>query len=98
MGHVCEAQHGTAQAAEAAPLAERERPAGHGVVGTAFHSTEGMQHLDVRQSGNGVVITSSPAEIDGVPASWPLRLRSEVDGGLNEVGADSRPGVATSSA
>lgn len=55
--------------------------------GTAFHSTEGMQHLDVRRSGNGILITSSPAEIDGVPASWPLRLRNDVDGGLNEVGA-----------
>ncbi|ROQ78421.1 hypothetical protein EDD95_5067 [Streptomyces sp. CEV 2-1] len=54
--------------------------------GTAFHSTEGMQHLDVRQSGNGILITSSPAEIDGLPASWPLRLRNDVDGGLNEVG------------
>ncbi|MGJ5899235.1 hypothetical protein ACSCBZ_45960 [Streptomyces niveiscabiei] len=55
--------------------------------GTAFHSTRGMQHLDVRQSGNGILITSSPAEIDGVPAAWPLRLRNDVDGGLNEVGA-----------
>ncbi|MEH0467173.1 hypothetical protein [Streptomyces acidiscabies] len=54
--------------------------------GTAY-STEGMLHLDVRQSGNGILITSSPAEIDGVPASWPLRLRNDVDGGLNEVGA-----------
>ncbi|MEU0436030.1 hypothetical protein ABZ153_31195 [Streptomyces sp. NPDC006290] len=42
--------------------------------GTAFHSTAGMQHLDVRQSGNGILITSSLAEIDGVPAPWPLRL------------------------
>jgi hypothetical protein len=55
--------------------------------GTAFHSTEGMQHLDVRRSGNGILITSSPAEIDGVPASWPLRLGNDADGGLNEVGA-----------
>ncbi|MDJ0385199.1 hypothetical protein [Streptomyces sp. G-G2] len=56
--------------------------------GTVFHSTEGMQHLDVRQSGNGVLITSAPAEIDGVPAAWPLRLRNEDDGqGLNELGA-----------
>ncbi|MDX2997238.1 hypothetical protein [Streptomyces scabiei] len=55
--------------------------------GTAFHSTRGMQHLDVRQSGNGILITSSPAEIDGVPAAWPLRLRNDDDGqGLNEVG------------
>ncbi|MFJ8162462.1 hypothetical protein ACIRBY_16240 [Streptomyces sp. NPDC096136] len=28
--------------------------------GTAFHSVLGMVHLDVRQSGNGIVITSSP--------------------------------------
>ncbi|MFI6150695.1 hypothetical protein [Streptomyces sp. NPDC051109] len=33
--------------------------------GTAFHSVLGMVHLDVRQSGNGILITSSPAEIDG---------------------------------
>lgn len=56
--------------------------------GTAFHSTRGMQHLDVRQSGNGILITSSPAEIDGAPASWALRLRNDDDGqGLNEMGA-----------
>lgn len=56
--------------------------------GTAFHSTEGMHHLDVRQSGNGILITSSPAEIDGAPASWALRLRNDDDGqGLNELGA-----------
>ncbi|MEU3407647.1 hypothetical protein ABZ766_27385 [Streptomyces sp. NPDC006670] len=36
--------------------------------GTAFHSDLGMVHLDVRQSGNGILITSSPAEIDGAPA------------------------------
>ncbi|CAC36705.1 hypothetical protein [Streptomyces coelicolor A3(2)] len=65
---------------------ENDRPATEW-FGTAFHSTAGMQHLDVRRSGNGVLITSSPAEIDGVPASWPLRLRNDVDGGLNEVGA-----------
>ncbi|MFJ3176379.1 hypothetical protein ACIPJK_37215 [Streptomyces roseus] len=35
--------------------------------GTAFHSVLGMVHLDVRQSGNGILITSSPAEIDGAP-------------------------------
>jgi hypothetical protein len=46
-----------------------------------------MQHLDVRQSGNGILITSSPAEIDGVPASWPLRLRNDDGQGLTEVGA-----------
>ncbi|WP_405204075.1 hypothetical protein OG795_00055 [[Kitasatospora] papulosa] len=55
--------------------------------GTAFHSIEGMQHLDVRHSGNSILITSSPAEIDGVPASWPLRLRNDGGSGLNEVGA-----------
>ncbi|MEU7429102.1 hypothetical protein [Streptomyces sp. NPDC040750] len=56
--------------------------------GTAFHSTRGMQHLDVRQSGNGILITSSPAEIDGAPAAWPLRLRNDDDGqGLKEVAA-----------
>lgn len=56
--------------------------------GTALHPTEGMQHLDVRRSGNGILITSSPAEIDGAPASWALRLRNDDDGqGLNELGA-----------
>ncbi|MGW2892314.1 hypothetical protein ACWDDN_44870 [Streptomyces griseoruber] len=55
--------------------------------GTAFHSTRGMQHLDVRQSGNGVLITSSPAEIDGVAACWPLRLRNDDGQGLTEVAA-----------
>ncbi|MFD9831955.1 hypothetical protein ACFWZK_24515 [[Kitasatospora] papulosa] len=51
---------------------ERDRPATEW-SGTAFNSTEGTQHLDVRQSSNGVLITSTPAEVDGVPASWPLR-------------------------
>ncbi|MFB8039063.1 hypothetical protein ACFC5Z_40460 [Streptomyces sp. NPDC056004] len=56
--------------------------------GTAFHSIEGMHHLDVRQSGNGILLTSSPAEVDGVPAAWPLRLRNDDNGqGLNELGA-----------
>ncbi|MGW6602395.1 hypothetical protein [Streptomyces sp. NPDC055036] len=56
--------------------------------GTAYHPTEGMQHLDVRQSGNGILITSSPAEIDGAPASWALRLRNDDNGqALNEWGA-----------
>ncbi|MFE4861827.1 hypothetical protein [Streptomyces sp. NPDC056670] len=45
------------------------------------------EHLDVRQSGNGILITSSPAEFDGAPASWQLRLRNDDDGqGLNEMG------------
>ncbi|MFD3565468.1 hypothetical protein ACFWVU_38260 [Streptomyces sp. NPDC058686] len=66
---------------------ESDRPATEW-FGTAFHSTEGMQHLDVRQSGNGILITSSPAEIDGAPASWALRLRNDDDGlALNEWGA-----------
>ncbi|MFE4692064.1 hypothetical protein ACFRH6_18670 [Streptomyces sp. NPDC056749] len=38
--------------------------------GTAFHSIEGMQHLDVRQSGNGILITSVAA------AMRPERRRS----------------------
>lgn len=55
--------------------------------GTAF-STEGMHHLDVRQSGNGILITTSPAEVDGTAAAWPLRLRNDDDGqGLNDLGA-----------
>ncbi|WP_234384836.1 hypothetical protein [Streptomyces sp. MMG1121] len=56
-----------------------------------------MQHLDVRQSGNGVLITSSPAEIDGIPASWPLRLRNDDDGqGCTRWGRPSLLGAATS--
>lgn len=63
--------------------------------GTAFHSTEGMHHLDVRQSGNGILITSSPAEIDGTLAAWPLRLRNDDNGqGLNELGAALAAGRA----
>ena len=47
-----------------------------------------MHHLDVRQSGNGILITSPPAEVDGVPAAWPLRLRNDDNGqGLVELGA-----------
>ncbi len=56
--------------------------------GTAFHSTEGMHHLDVRPSGNGILITSSPAEVDGAPAAWSLCLRNVDDGrGLDALGA-----------
>ncbi|MFF2721354.1 hypothetical protein [Streptomyces sp. NPDC058011] len=56
--------------------------------GTAFHSTQGMHHLDVRQSGNGILITCSPAEVDGSPAAWPLRLRNDDNGrGLTHLGA-----------
>ncbi|MDW4912521.1 hypothetical protein [Streptomyces californicus] len=55
--------------------------------GTGFHSTDGMQHLDVRQSGNGILITSAPAEVDGVLAGWPLRIRNDDNGqGLTELG------------
>ncbi|MCX4546761.1 hypothetical protein [Streptomyces sp. NBC_01565] len=54
--------------------------------GTAFHSVLGMLHLDVRRSGNGILITSSPAEIDGAPASWQLRLRNDDGQGLTEMG------------
>ncbi|MGW7328196.1 hypothetical protein ACWGIU_06165 [Streptomyces sp. NPDC054840] len=60
---------------------------------TAFHSVRGIQHLDVRQSGNSILITSSPAEIDGAPASWQLRLRNDDEGqGLNEMGAALKAG------
>ncbi|MGW0538378.1 hypothetical protein [Streptomyces sp. NPDC003032] len=63
--------------------------------GTAFHSTKGMQHLDVRQSGNGVLITSSPAKIDGAEGCWPLRLRNDDDGqGLTKVAAALAAGRA----
>ncbi|MFH8893612.1 hypothetical protein [Streptomyces sp. NPDC017949] len=61
--------------------------------GTAFHSVLGMLHLDVRRSGNGILITSSPVEIDGAPASWQLRLRNDDDGqGLNEMGTAMKAG------
>jgi hypothetical protein len=47
-----------------------------------------MQHLNVRQSGNGILIASCLAETDGVPASWPLRPRNDDNGqGLNALGA-----------
>ncbi|MEU3774203.1 hypothetical protein AB0F11_13535 [Streptomyces sp. NPDC032472] len=60
---------------------------------TTFHSVLGMVHLDVRQSGNGILITSSPADIDGAPASWQLRLRNDDDGqGLTEVGTAMKAG------
>ncbi|MDJ0466029.1 hypothetical protein [Streptomyces sp. H27-C3] len=69
------------------PQAKREQPTTEW-FGTAFHSTEGMYHLDVRQSGNGILITSSPAEMDGVPAAWALRLRNDDNGqGLTDLGA-----------
>ncbi|MFE6912170.1 hypothetical protein [Streptomyces erythrochromogenes] len=61
--------------------------------GTVVHPVLGMLHLDVRQSGNGILITSSPAEIDGAPASWQLRLRNDDDGqGLNEMGTAMKAG------
>ncbi|WP_406368322.1 hypothetical protein [Streptomyces sp. NBC_01546] len=60
--------------------------------GTAFHSVLGRLHLDVRRSGNGILITSSPAEIDGAPASWQLRLRNDDGRGLNETGAVLKAG------
>lgn len=54
-----------------------------------------MYHLDVRQSGNGILITSSPAEVDGAPAAWPLRLRNDDNGrGLNDLGAALAAGQA----
>ncbi|MFD3472082.1 hypothetical protein ACFWWM_38330 [Streptomyces sp. NPDC058682] len=52
-----------------------------------------MMHLNVRRSGNGILITSSPAEIDGAPASWQLRLRNDDDGqGPNEMGTAMKVG------
>ncbi|MFD5510791.1 hypothetical protein ACFWIB_23885 [Streptomyces sp. NPDC127051] len=74
-----------------APRGEGGRPTEW--FGTAFHSVRGMQHLDVRRSGNGILITSSPAEIDGAPASWQLRLRNDDNGqGLNEMGTAMKAG------
>ncbi|MFG2715318.1 hypothetical protein ACGFX2_32865 [Streptomyces goshikiensis] len=56
--------------------------------GTSFHSTEGMHHLDVRQSGNGILITCSPAEVDGVAAAWSFRLVNDDNGReLTELGS-----------
>ncbi|WP_251019185.1 hypothetical protein [Streptomyces sp. ISL-11] len=42
----------------------------------------------MRQSGSGILITSSPAEVHGVPAAWPLRLPNDDNGqGLGELSA-----------
>ncbi|MFJ2061198.1 hypothetical protein ACIOMM_35510 [Streptomyces sp. NPDC087908] len=52
-----------------------------------------MVHLDVRQSGNGILITSSPAESDGAPALWQLRLRNDDEGQvLTEMGTAMKAG------
>ncbi|GAA3082927.1 hypothetical protein GCM10020000_81260 [Streptomyces olivoverticillatus] len=81
------AGHGTSQAAKKPhriPGVELERPEW---FGTAFHSVDGMQHLDVRPSGNGILITATPAEGNGRPAQWQLRLRNEDRGqGLRDLG------------
>lgn len=55
--------------------------------GTAFHSTSGMHHLDVRASGDGVLITASPAEVDGSAAVWQVRLRNDDTDALRAFGA-----------
>ncbi|MFD5892368.1 hypothetical protein ACFWHQ_41450, partial [Streptomyces sp. NPDC060334] len=74
-----------------APRGEGAQPAEW--FGTAFHSVLGMVHLDVRSSGNGILIASSPAEIDGAPASWQLRLRNDDEGqGLTEMGTAMEAG------
>ncbi|MEU4356296.1 hypothetical protein [Streptomyces virginiae] len=39
-----------------------------------------------------ILITSSPAEIDGAPASWQLRLRNDDGQGLNEMGTAMKAG------
>ncbi|MEJ8654835.1 hypothetical protein WKI65_44055 [Streptomyces sp. MS1.AVA.3] len=63
--------------------------------GTAFHSVAGMQHLDIRPSGNGVLLTSSPADLDGTLGVWQLRLRNDDEGrGLSELGAALAAGRA----
>ncbi|MFI9029904.1 hypothetical protein [Streptomyces sp. NPDC053560] len=63
--------------------------------GTAFHSVHGMYHLDVRQSGNGILLTASPAEADDAPAAWPLRLRNDDGGqGLRDLGTALATGQA----
>ncbi|MGR6998876.1 hypothetical protein ACU686_13235 [Yinghuangia aomiensis] len=56
-------------------------------AGTAFHSTGGMHHPDVRASGDGVLITASPAEVDGGAAVWQARLRNDERGELRAFGA-----------
>lgn len=76
--HVCEAGLGRHKVHKPrAPRGEGGQPTER--FGTAFHSVLGMLHLEVRRSVNGILITSSPAEIDGAPASWQLRLRKDDD-------------------
>ncbi|MGW1976721.1 hypothetical protein [Streptomyces sp. NPDC001889] len=67
----------------------------HEWFGTAFHSVTGMHHLDIRRSGNGVLVTAAPAEIDGAPGLWQLRLRSDDEGqGLSALGSALADGRA----
>lgn len=62
---------------------------------TAFHEELGMCHLDIRPSGNGVLITASPAEFNGSPAFWQVRLRNEDEGqGLRDLGTAFAAGRA----
>ncbi|MET7759942.1 hypothetical protein ABZT27_35435 [Streptomyces sp. NPDC005389] len=40
----------------------------------------------MRQSGNGILITSAPAEVDGALAGWPLRISNDDGQVLTELG------------
>ncbi|MET8704186.1 hypothetical protein ABZW10_35850 [Kitasatospora sp. NPDC004723] len=61
--------------------------------GSAVHSTQGLMHLDVRPAGNGLLITSSPAEAGDRTEAWQLRLRNDDGGqGLRDLAGAFRTG------
>ncbi|WP_405015758.1 hypothetical protein OHV05_00635 [Kitasatospora sp. NBC_00070] len=60
-----------------------------------MHGAQGLMHLDVRVAGDGLLITSSPVEVDGAPGMWRLRLRNDNGGrDLRELAAAFRRGTA----
>ncbi|MGW2543805.1 hypothetical protein ACWC5I_23735 [Kitasatospora sp. NPDC001574] len=62
--------------------------------GSSVHSTQGLMHLDVRAAGNGILITSSPAEAGERTEAWQLRLRNDDGGqGLRDLAAAFRTGT-----
>ncbi|MFJ9519336.1 hypothetical protein ACIRPK_13820 [Kitasatospora sp. NPDC101801] len=62
--------------------------------GSGVHGARGLMHLDVRVAGDGLLITSSPVEVDGSPGMWRLRLRDDGSQGLRDLAAAFRSGTA----